>query len=236
MGQEKGPAFYRFLFLKSSDSIKCYNTRDWYLSWFVLAALFGAVVSSLASMLNSASTIATMDLYAKAAKVTDGAKLVKAGRVFVVLFVLVAILVAPHFDNPKLGGIFKIIQEFQGFVSPGILAIFLIGFFVPRAPRYVGTMGIILNVIAYGALKWGVGDAIVSAGLWFAPSISFLDRMAICFLLVLLASGIATLLHPLREPVKMPVNEAMCLAPLRFAAFAGIGVILLTIVLYVVFW
>lgn len=210
--------------------------EHWYLSWFVLAALFGAVVSSLASMLNSASTIATMDLYAKAAKVTDDAKLVKAGRVFVVLFVLVAILVAPHFDNPKLGGIFKIIQEFQGFVSPGILAIFLIGFFVPRAPRYVGTMGIILNVIAYGALKWGVGDAIVSAGLWFAPSISFLDRMAICFLLVLLASGIATLLHPLREPVKMPVNEAMCLAPSRFAAFAGIGVILLTIVLYVVFW
>ncbi len=123
--------------------------------------------------------------------------LVKAGRVFVVLFVPVAILVAPHFENPKLGGIFKIIQEFQGFVSPGMLAIFLIGFFVPRAPRYVGTMGIILNAIAYGALKCGVGDAIVSAGLWFAPSISFLDRMAICFLL---------------------------------------GVILLTIVLYVVFW
>jgi SSS family solute:Na+ symporter len=122
--------------------------------------------------------------------------LVRAGRVFVVLFVPVAILVAPHFENPKLGGIFKIIQEFQGFVSPGMLAIFLIGFFVPRVPRYVGTMGIILNVVAYGALKRGVGDAIVSAGLWFAPCISFLDRMAICFLL---------------------------------------GVILLTIVLYVVF-
>ena len=210
--------------------------EHWYLSWFVLAALFGAVVSSLASMLNSASTIATMDLYAKVAKVTDDAKLVKAGRVFVVIFVLVAILVAPHFDNPKLGGIFKIIQEFQGFVSPGILGIFLVGFFVPRAPRYVGTMGILLNVVAYGALKWGLGGAIVSAGLWFAPSISFLDRMAICFLLVLLASGIATLLHPLREPVKMPVNEAMSLVPSRLAAFAGVGVILLTIVLYVVFW
>ncbi len=116
---------------------------------------------------------------------------------FVVLFVPVAILVAPHFENPKLGGIFKIIQEFQCFVFPGILAIFLIGFFVPRAPRYVGTMGIILNAIAYGALRWGVGNAIVSAGPWFAPSISLLDRMAICFLL---------------------------------------GVILLTIVLYVVFW
>jgi len=211
--------------------------RDhWYLSWFVLAALFGAVVSSLASMLNSASTIATMDLYAKATKITDEVKLVKAGRYFVVLFVLVAILVAPHFDNPKLGGIFKIIQEFQGFVSPGILAIFLIGFFVPRAPRYVGTMGILLNVVAYGALKWGLSDAIVSAGLWFAPTISFLDRMAICFLLVLLASGIATLLTPLREPVKLPVNTAISLEPSRFAAIAGVGVIILTGVLYLAFW
>ena len=210
--------------------------EHWYLSWFVLAALFGAVVSSLASMLNSASTIATMDLYAKATKVSDGAKLVKAGRVFVVLFVLVAILVAPNFDNPKLGGIFKIIQEFQGFISPGILAIFVIGFFVPRAPRYVGVMGILLNAVAYGALKWGLGDAMVSAGLWFAPSISFLDRMAICFLLVLLASGIATLLHPLREPVKLPVNESMNLEPSRFAAVAGVGVVILTGVLYMVFW
>jgi SSS family solute:Na+ symporter len=211
--------------------------RDhWYLSWFVLAALFGAVVSSLASMLNSASTIATMDLYAKATKITDEVKLVKAGRVFVVLFVLVAILVAPHFDNPKLGGIFKIIQEFQGFVSPGILAIFLIGFFVPRAPRYVGTLGILLNVVAYGVLKWGGSDAIVSAGLWFAPTISFLDRMAICFLLVLLASGIATLLTPLREPVKLPVNSAISLEPSRFAAIAGVGVIILTGVLYLAFW
>jgi SSS family solute:Na+ symporter len=210
--------------------------EHWYLSWFVLAALFGAVVSSLASMLNSASTIATMDLYAKATKITDEVKLVKAGRVFVVLFVLVAILVAPHFDNPKLGGIFKIIQEFQGFVSPGILAIFLIGFFVPRAPRYVGTMGILLNVVAYGVLKWGGSDAIVSAGLWFAPTISFLDRMAICFLLVLLASGIATLLTPLREPIKLPVNSAISLEPSRFAAIAGVGVIILTGVLYLAFW
>lgn len=210
--------------------------EHWYLSWFVLAALFGAVVSSLASMLNSASTIATMDLYAKAAKVTDEVKLVKVGRVFVVLFVLVAIFVAPHFNDPKLGGIFKIIQEFQGFVSPGILAIFLIGFFVPRAPRYVGTMGILLNVVAYGALKWGLGDAIVSAGLWFAPTISFLDRMAICFLLVLLASAIATLLNPLREPVKLPVNEAISLKPSRFAAIAGVGVIILTALLYLAFW
>jgi SSS family solute:Na+ symporter len=210
--------------------------EHWYFSWFVLATLFGAVVSSLASMLNSASTIATMDLYAKATKLTDGASLVRVGRVFVLLFVLAAILVAPHFDNPKLGGIFKIIQEFQGFISPGILAIFLIGFFVPRAPRYVGVMGIVINVVAYGALKWGLGDAIVAAGWWFAPASSFLDRMGICFLLVMLAAGTATLIHPLREPVRLPVNQAMCLKPSRSAAFAGIGVIAATLLLYALFW
>lgn len=210
--------------------------EHWYVSWFVLAALFGAVVSSLAAMLNSASTIATMDLYAKVTKVSDGAKLVSVGRVFVVLFVLVAILVAPHFDDPKFGGIFKIIQEFQGFMSPGILAVFLVGFFVPRAPRYVGVMGILLNVVAYGSLKWGLGDAIVSAGLWFAPAISFLDRMAICFLLVLLAAGIATLVTPLREPVVMPENKEMNLTPSRGAAWAGGGVLILTAVLYAIFW
>ena len=210
--------------------------EHWYFSWFVLAALFGAVVSSLASMLNSASTIATMDLYAKAANVTDETRLVRAGRVFVVLFVLVAMLVAPHFDDPKLGGIFTIIQEFQGFISPGILAVFLIGFFVPRAPRYVGVMGILINVIAYGVLKWGLGERMVAAGLWFAPTISFLDRMGICFVLVLAASAIATLVHPLRTPVILPENKSMPLEPSRFAAVAGVGVVLATVALYVVFW
>jgi SSS family solute:Na+ symporter len=97
-------------------------------------------------------------------------------------------------------------------------------------------MGILLNVVAYGVLKWGGSDAIVSAGLWFAPTISFLDRMAICFLLVLLASAIATIVTPLREPVKLPVNDAISLEPSRFAAVAGVGVIILTVLLYLAFW
>jgi len=70
--------------------------EHWYFSWFVLAALFGAVVSSLASMLNSASTIATMDLYQKATKEQDPEKLVKIGKVFVLIFVVIAAIVAPN--------------------------------------------------------------------------------------------------------------------------------------------
>jgi SSS family solute:Na+ symporter len=80
------------------------------ISWFVLAALCGAVISSLASMLNSASTIATMDLYAKFSGEKNPAKLVKVGRGFVVLFVIMAGFVAPKLDN--FSSIFAYIQEF----------------------------------------------------------------------------------------------------------------------------
>ncbi|WP_261340262.1 sodium:solute symporter family transporter [Rhodopirellula sallentina] len=168
------------------------------ISWFILAALSGAVISSLASMLNSASTLATMDLYAKVTHEKDQNKLVMVGRVFVVLFVLLSALVAPSLDN--FTSIFTYIQEFQGFISPGILAVFLLGFFSPRTPKYYGTLGIIVNVIAYGAFKWFLGPIMVENGWWYADQIAFLDRMALCFFIVLLTGLVVTLVNPLKTP------------------------------------
>jgi len=119
----------------------------------VLAAIFGAVVSSLASMLNSSSTIFAMDIYRKIKKNPSQFELVSVGRICVVAFVFIAMLIAPRLDNPKFGGIFTFIQEFQGFISPGILSIFLFGVLVHRAPRACGTVGLIINPVLYGALK-----------------------------------------------------------------------------------
>lgn len=203
------------------------------ISWFVLAALCGAVISSLASMLNSASTIATMDLYSKFTKEQDPEKLVKVGRFFVVLFVILAGLVAPKLDN--FTSIFAYIQEFQGFISPGILAVFIFGFFSPRTPRYFGAVGIGLNVVAYGTFKWLIGPWIVSKGWWYADQIAFLDRMAICFFTVLLAGLILTWVNPMPKPVQMPVNDKISLETSTGAKFVGILVILSTIALYVIF-
>ena len=204
------------------------------ISWFVLAALCGAVISSLASMLNSASTIATMDLYSKFTGVKDSQKLVKVGRFFVVIFVIMAGLVAPALDN--FTSIFSYIQEFQGFISPGILAVFIFGFFSPRTPRYFGAVGIGLNVVSYGAFKWLVGPWIVSNGWWYADQIAFLDRMAICFFIVLIAGLLLTWFKPMKNPVVMPVNEAIELETSTGAKWVGIGVVLATIALYAVFW
>lgn len=204
------------------------------ISWFVLAALCGAVISSLASMLNSASTIATMDLYSKFTGQKDPVKLVRVGRSFVVLFVILAAIVAPALDN--FTSIFAYIQEFQGFISPGILAVFIFGFFSPKTPRYFGAIGIGANVVSYGAFKWVIGDWLVSHGWWYSDQIAFLDRMAICFFIVVLIGVILTMVSPLKKPVTMPVNEEMKLETSKIAKYFGIGVVVATVILYAVFW
>jgi len=191
---------------------------------FVLAAIFGAVVSSLASMLNSASTIFTMDIYNKLRKNASQGELVKVGRFCTLAFVLIALLIAPNLGSPKFGNIFTFIQEFQGFISPGVLAIFLFGLLVHRAPRSVGTVGLLLNPVLYGTLKYA------------APGIAFLDRMAICFGIVLAVLAIMTKLNPLSEPVKLPVNDSIDLTSSPGAKFWGGVVVVLTLVLYGIFF
>nr|WP_261361111.1 hypothetical protein [Aeoliella straminimaris] len=213
---------------------------------FVLAAIFGAVVSSLASMLNSASTIATMDLYRKVRTDANSGELVAMGRVFVVLFVLIAMLIAPALDDPAFDGIFTFIQEFQGFISPGVLGIFLFGLLIPRAPRVCGTVGLILSPILYGLFKFGnsIPGADLIPGLtsplkesWKAVvDWSFLDRMSLTFVAVLAVLTVLTLVRPLREPVELPVNDKMDVTSSKGAMMAGAVAIVLTGMLYFIFW
>jgi len=141
---------------------------------FMLAAILGAVMSSLASMLNAASTIFTMDLFRQyVGKGASQKTLVLVGRVSVGAFAVIGCVISPLLDNPAFGGIFTYIQEFQGFISPGILAVFVFGLLVPRAPAICGPLGLVLNPPVYGILKL------------LLPSLAFLDRMAVCFFVVI---------------------------------------------------
>lgn len=192
---------------------------------FVLAAIFGAVVSSLASMLNSASTIFAMDIYNKAKKNTSQFELVTVGRICTVAFVLIAILIAPNLGSPRFGGIFTFIQEFQGFISPGILSAFLFGLLVHKAPRSCGTVALLLNPILYGALKWMPATT----------GIPFLNRMAICLGVILVVLTAMTIVKPLPEPVTMPVNAKMDMSTTKVTKTWGLVVVALTIALYIIF-
>ena len=205
------------------------------LTWFVLAAIFGAVVSSLASMLNSAATIATMDLVHQAKKDLSEKATVLSGQFFTLLFVLISCLIAPGLGDPKFGGIFKFIQEFQGYISPGVLAVFLFGFLSPRTPRYFGWVGILTNVVLYHSIKHWIGPALGQNGIWFAPDVSYVDRMGLCFLTVVALGFAVTLVNPLSQPVKLPVTDLISLESSKSTKVWGAIVIVATLVLYVIF-
>lgn len=195
------------------------------LQGFILAAILGAVVSSLASMLNSASTIFTMDLYRQYVNRQATQKnLVLVGRLCVAVFMVIGCLIAPLLDDPKFGGIFTYIQEFQGFISPGILAVFVFGFLVRKAPPICGVVGLLINPPVYGLMKV------------LLPKLAFLDRMAVSFVGVLLIMGLITLIMPLSKPVELPVNTKIELKSSRGAKACGIAVVVTTLILYAFFW
>jgi solute:Na+ symporter, SSS family len=192
---------------------------------FVFAALLGAVVSSLAAMLNACSTIFAMDILKRhIAKDAQPRTIVRFGRGSVVVFAAIAIFLAPQLGNPQISNsIFMIIQEGQGFISPGILAVFVFGLAIRKAPPVCGVVGLLTNILAYGLLKIAV------------PELQFLNRMAVCFVLCLLVMAVITALRPLAQPVEFKRQTAISLETSQGAKVAGIGVILLTVVLYVLF-
>ncbi len=115
------------------------------LKGLVLAALVAAIVSSLASMLNSISTIFTMDIYKPYInKNATSKQAVKVGRITAVVALLVAILVSPLLSS--MDQMFQYIQEYTGLVSPGILAVFIMGLFWKKATNKGATWGIVLSI------------------------------------------------------------------------------------------
>jgi SSS family solute:Na+ symporter len=197
---------------------------------FVLAALLGAVVSSLAAMLNAASTIFTMDVYKKFISPNAGQKtVVFLGRASVLAFTAVAILLAPQLGNPKISNsIFTIIQESQGLISPGILAVFVFGLIVRTAPPIAGVVGLLTNIVTYGGMY-------LAGRYKIGPDIQFLNRMAICFALCLAVMWVITKVRPLPQPIEFKKQSNLNLASSRGALVAGIIIVLITLVFYVIF-
>ncbi len=192
---------------------------------FVLAALLGAIISSLAALYNATSTIFVMDIYKEYLHKNAAEKtLVWVGRFCVVLIMLFGCWLAPQLADPKFGGVFTFIQEFQGFISPGVLAAFLFGFLVNRAPRMCGLTALLLNPIIYGSL------------MMFASHISFLDRMSITFLSIVAVMTLMTVVWPLKEPFKQESKTDMELTTSKGALVVGVLIVLFTAILYAYFW
>ena len=156
------------------------------------AALTAAVVASLAGKANSIATIFTLDIYKKIINPSAGEqKQVQVGRWVIVISMIMAVAIAPYLGIDKKGG-FQYIQEYTGFVSPGIFAMFILGFFwkktTSNAALFATIGGFILSVLFkispnYVDLEFlhASGYAIPNAeGVFEIP---FIDRMGFVFVI-----------------------------------------------------
>jgi solute:Na+ symporter, SSS family len=141
------------------------------LKGLAFAALTAAIVSSLASMANSTSTIFTMDIYNKYfGKEKSEAHQVKVGRITAVVAFIIAAMVAPALG--QLDQAFQFIQEYTGFISPGVFAIFFFGVFWKKTTSNAALVAAALSIPLSVVLKV------------LLPSLPFIDRMGWVFLIL----------------------------------------------------
>lgn len=189
---------------------------------FVIAALMGAIISSLAAVLNAASTLLTMDVYQRYIRPAAAqGEYVKFGRIYIGVFVVIGCVVAPMLAEFK--SIFGFIQSFQGYVSTGILAVFIYGLINRTSGKWAGVIGIVANAIIYAFMQANY------------PHIHFLYNMSYCLIAVLAILTVYGMIFK-EERVEFKSNTTLDMTPSQAALKWGGLVCALTVILYIVFW
>jgi SSS family solute:Na+ symporter len=190
----------------------------------VFAALIAAIVSSLASMMNSISTIFTMDLYRHFGNSQKSEKqLVKIGRSVSFIAMIIAMIVA----RPLLGQFdqaFQYIQEFTGFFTPGVCALFLMGFFWKKTT-------------ANAALGMALGSAAFSIAvkIWL-PAVPFMDRVGYVFLACLAVGFVVSRLEGEEDHPDAIAYGDVDTSTSKGFNFGALAIILMLIALYATWW
>jgi SSS family solute:Na+ symporter len=215
------------------------------LKGLAFAALTAAIVASLAGKANSISTIFTLDIFKKIKPDADEAKMVKVGKTTVVVSLLIAVLIAPLLGIDKKGG-FEFIQEYTGFVSPGILAMFLLGFFWKKTTSNAAlfaTVGGFAFSVFFKFLPKFMNLAFLEPfnfakdngqGVYEIP---FLDRMGFVFLIAVIGMVLISLYENKKgiQPKGLEVDKSM----FRLSTGFGVGVLIvcgILAALYTIFW
>jgi len=214
------------------------------------AALTAAVVASLAGKANSIATIFTLDIYKKV--INKGAhedKQVVIGRYTVIFSMLIAVLIAPLLGIDKKGG-FQFIQEYTGFFSPGIFAMFILGFFwkktTSNAALFATVGGFVLSVI-FKFLPFIMNLEFLSASGFsklveqkdgtMLYEIPFLDRMGFVFIICVIVMYLISIFETRRGVVAkgLDIDSGMFKTSKGFAIGALI-VCGLIVALYTIYW
>ncbi|MBV4358460.1 sodium:solute symporter family transporter [Pinibacter aurantiacus] len=216
------------------------------LKGLAFAALAAAVVASLAGKANSIATIFTLDIYKKKiAPEADEKKMVVVGRITVVVAMILALIIAPMMGIDKKGG-FQYIQEYTGFVSPGIFAMFILGFFwkktTSNAALFATVGGFVMSLI-FKFLP-GIMDLSFLAPIGFAKAndkgvyeIPFLDRMGLVFVICIVVMYVISMIESRKgaKPHGLEVDKSMFKTTPGFA-IGSLIICGILAALYTIFW
>ncbi len=228
-------------FIGENGNVVNDNAAPWLISNFipiglkglVLAALSAAIVSSLASMLNSTATIFTMDIYKPYInRQASEHRLVSVGRTTAAIALVVAVLLAPQLKN--LGQVFQYIQEYTGVVSPGILAVFILGLFWKKATNRAAVWGVLASIPI--ALYFKVAPNGWSDSAFFLK-LPFMNQMFWTAIATMVIIAIASLFEGKGEDNEkgIPLSKTLFATEKTFNIGATV-VIFILVLLYFFFW
>ena len=237
------PGIAAYVMIKDTagfDTFKADNAYPWLLKLLppgmkglAFAALTAAIVSSLASMLNSTSTIFTMDIYKQYIKpnATDK-QTVNTGRLSALIALLISGIMAP-----LLGGIdqaFQFIQEYTGVVSPGILAVFILGLFWKKTTNKAAIIGALTSIPI--AMYFKVAPKGWSSSNFFID-VPFLDQMGytaiLTMVVIVLVSYIQNKGAKDSKGIEISKSTFKTSGIFNIASFA---IMLILVALYAFFW
>jgi SSS family solute:Na+ symporter len=227
-------------FLALDGSIANDNASPWLiktiipigLKGLILASLAAAIVSSLASMINSTSTIFTMDIYKSLLnKNATDSQMVKVGRISGFVALMIALVIAPQLGS--LGQVFQFIQEYTGVVSPGILAVFLMGLFYKKATNNAATLGVLMSIPI--AMYFKIAPEGWMPESWMFVNIPFMHQMLItCIGTILIIYVISFIEGNKDNPKAIILSKELFSTSTTFNISAFI-VLLITVFLYAFF-
>ena len=218
---------------------------------FFAAVLFGAILSSFNSVLNSSVTLFGIDVYKQHInKDAEEKTVVKYGKAFGVILAIVSMFIAPLIANA--GSLFAYLQEINGIYSIPILTIIVVGYLTRRVPAIAAKVGLLSGCLLYilsqfilqpyfidkalaNAAAVGITDQTALALIKAQAYPHFLDVMAILFVLNIIIMLVIGKLKPMKEPFVQEYTKQVDITPWKYTKQAGIAICVIVIGVYIYF-
>jgi len=219
---------------------------------FFAAVLFGAILSSFNSVLNSSVTLFGIDVYKQHInKEADEKTVVKYGKIFGICLAIAAMFIAPLIANA--GSLFNYLQQINGIYSIPIFTIIVVGYLTKRVPAIAAKIGIISGSVLYIISQFWIGPSRVEDALEKAKAAGitdpqalriveadayphFLHIMAILFILNILIMLLIGKFYPRKEAYVQEYTEQVEITPWKHTKIVGLSICFLVVAIYIYFY